>query len=298
VSAGIIHTCAISTENRAYCWGLDRDDNDGHSGQLGDGTAQDRTQRPVPVAGSLTFRQITVGDFHSCAVTVDYKAYCWGYNQSGQLGDGTTTRRLTPTAVAGGLRFRQLTAGRWTTCGLSYPDNRGYCWGNNGALGDGTTMARLTPRRVSGDLRFRQLSMSWGQTCGVTTTYKAYCWGSGADGKLGNGTTSNKLTPTPVSGGYQFREIHASARHTCALTTADRAYCWGANWAGQVGDGSTVQKRLTPRAVVGGLEFKSMSSGFDANCGVTPENRAYCWAITIPAIWPMGPWTIATGRKQ
>jgi len=75
---------------------------------------------------ALSFRQVSAGSQHSCGVTSDNRAYCWGYNTYGQLGDGTVTDHLTPVAVATGRRFLQLSAGNDHTCGVT-TDNRAFC---------------------------------------------------------------------------------------------------------------------------------------------------------------------------
>jgi hypothetical protein len=83
----------------------------------------------VSAATALSFHQVSAGTIHTCGVTTDYRAYCWGLSGYGQLGDGTTTSpRLTPVAVLGGLRFRHVSAQGATTCGVT-TDNRAYCWG-------------------------------------------------------------------------------------------------------------------------------------------------------------------------
>src|SRR6266487_4708730 len=106
---------------------------------------------------ALSFRQVSAGEDHTCGVTTADRAYCWGRNFFGQLGDGTTTDRLTPVAVAGGLRFRHVSTGSNHTCGVT-TDDRAFCWGWNhyAQLGDGTTADRLTPGVVAGGRRFRQ----------------------------------------------------------------------------------------------------------------------------------------------
>src|SRR5207253_863820 len=133
----------------------------------------------------------------------DNQAYCWGANNSGQLGDGTTTTRLTPVAVAGRLRFGQVSPdGTQHSCGVT-TDDRAYCWGRNvfGELGDGTTTARLTPVAVAGGLLFRQVSAGAFHTCGVTTGDLAYCWGyNNFFGALGDGRLINRRRPTAVAG--------------------------------------------------------------------------------------------------
>jgi alpha-tubulin suppressor-like RCC1 family protein len=182
VSAGGQHTCGVTTDNRAYCWGS----ND--HGQLGDGSKTTHL-KPFPVSGTHLFRQVSEGAFHTCGVTTDYRVYCWGQGSDGELGDGTATNRLTPVLVAGGHRFHQVDAGYYHTCGVSYPDNRAYCWGYNGsnALGDGTSISRSTPVAVSGGRLFRQVTASRFHSCGVTISGPAFCWGSGRYGQLGSG---------------------------------------------------------------------------------------------------------------
>jgi alpha-tubulin suppressor-like RCC1 family protein len=156
VSAGAYHTCGVTTDDRAYCWGSN------FSGELGDGTNsgpescsnQPCSTRPVPVLGGLLFRQIDAGVAHTCAVTAtDDRAYCWGINFSGELGDGTTTRHFTPVAVAGTRRFDHVNAGLYHTCGVTLA-GRGFCRGANavGQLGDGTTTDRSTPTAVAGPM--------------------------------------------------------------------------------------------------------------------------------------------------
>ncbi|MGH7580841.1 MAG: RCC1 domain-containing protein, partial [Gemmatimonadales bacterium] len=120
-------------------------------------------------AAALVFGQLSAGREYSCGVTGDGRAFCWGRNASGQLGDGTTQSRLTPVPVAGALRFRQISAGFSTTCGVT-TEFRAYCWGVNasGQLGDGTTTPRLTPVAVAGGKRFRRLDTNLEHTCGVS----------------------------------------------------------------------------------------------------------------------------------
>lgn len=293
VSAGpayFPHTCGVTSDNRVYCWGSN------HSGQLGVGTStgpqlcalvedpQSQTwacsTRPQLVRGGYSFRQVSAGDAHTCGVTTDDRVYCWGSNANGQLGDGSTMSRPQPVLVAGGLRFRQVEAGSYHTCART-TDNRAYCWGWNssGQLGDGsTTLRRLRPVAVAGTLSFRQLSAGWRHTCGVTTTYRAYCWGSKRDGVLGANTSDgqNRVTPVPVAGGHEFRQVDAGENHTCAVTTASAAFCWGEGNYGQRGNGER-SSGYWPKAVAGGLLFSRVTAGSTHTCGETTTNQAYCW---------------------
>lgn len=227
----------------------------------------------------LSFRQISAGGFHSCGVTTDNLAYCWGSNSSGELGDGTTTNRSRPAPVAGGLRFRAVSVGTFYTCGLT-TENRAYCWGDNfeGKLGDGTTTGRRTPKAVAGGLVFRQVRAGHLHTCGVTPQDVAYCWGYNRYGQLGDGSDLNRrLTPFPVAGAKRFSQVTPGGLHTCGATIGNRGFCWGYGGSGQIGDGNTFQRR-SPRAVTGGITFRVVHAALgEWSCGITTLNKAYCW---------------------
>jgi len=275
VSAGVSHTCGVTTDDRAYCWGYN------FAGQLGNGESGSDAQssRPVAVSGTLRFRSVSAGAFFTCGLTTGDLAYCWGYNNSGVLGDGTTIQRVRPVAVAGGRKFRQISAGSDHACALNFYD-RLFCWGNNGsgALGDGTTTNRLTPTRVRPtSLLFRQVSAGEAYTCGVTPGNRAYCWGKNTNGQLGDRSKTGRLNPVAVYGGLSFRQVSTLWRHTCGVTTGNQAYCWGHNGLRQLGDGSDWPRRLKPVPVLGGLQFSRVSVGYGDTCGVLVNDRAYCW---------------------
>jgi alpha-tubulin suppressor-like RCC1 family protein len=214
-------------------------------------------------------------------VTTTGAAYCWGKNDFGQLGNGTTTERHVPVAVRGRQTFASVSAGHAYTCGVT-TSGVPFCWGANasGALGNGTTIASHVPVAVSGSHRF--ISVSAGpnfHTCGVTRTGAAWCWGNNGSGELGDGTTIEKLVPVAVSGRHRFAAIGTGFSFTCGVATTGAAYCWGHNVSGQLGNGTTFAS-LTPVAVVGGHAFASVSpSEENHTCGMTMTGAAYCWGL-------------------
>jgi len=254
LDAGASHTCGLTSDGLAYCWG--RNDR----GQLGDGTTSMRLV-PTPVTGNLTFRAIAGGGFdigHTCAITVSGIAYCWGANDQGQLGlgtsDGGATPHPIPAPVSGGLEFTSLTTGLGQhTCALTVA-GAAYCWGENafGALGNGSDDSRAAPVAVSGGLTFLQLAAGGyiGHTCGLSGGGTAYCWGENSVGQVGDGSTLDRLGPSPVSGGFTFTSIDAGFRHTCGLASTGVLYCWGSNGARQLGINSN-EFKVSPTRVVG-----------------------------------------------
>jgi len=278
VAAGYRHTCALSTDGTAFCWGGNS------SGQLGDGTLDDRSV-PTPVSTALRFTTITVGWSHSCGLTSDGVAHCWGRNSSGQLGDGTDRRTPTPTEVEGGHRFTAISAAWSHTCGLT-ADGSAYCWGDNnyGQLGDGTTQSSLNPTTVAGGHHFTAIDAGYLFTCGITNDGSAHCWGDNHYGMLGDGTQEDQADPTPVAGELRFASLSAGNMHTCGVATNGTAHCWGRASTGQLGApttetcGSASHPCSTiPLEVSGNIAFDQIAAGGAHTCAIARDGTAYCW---------------------
>jgi alpha-tubulin suppressor-like RCC1 family protein len=254
VEAGAAYTCGITyPASRLYCWGLD---NLGRFG-LGKGSGPSINPRPVPVLTTLAFRQVNTGDYHTCAIAVTTgRAFCWGDNSAGELGDSTNVRfRDRPSAVVGKHVFRQITAGGSHTCAVTTAD-QAFCWGwgRDGAIGNGHAYLSFWPRAVSGGLKVRRVTAGSSFTCAETVTNKAYCWGTALTGQLGNGSPLHTvaLTPVPVSGNHAFAQLSAGREQVCGKITLGFGWCWGHDLFGELGDGFRFEAfRLTPVRVVG-----------------------------------------------
>lgn len=275
ISLGNTFSCAVTPQGAALCWGHNG------NGQLGDGTTVDRLS-PVPVAGlNSGVVSVSGGDSHTCAITVGGAVWCWGYNQQGQVGDGTVANRLTPTPVTGLSSGVASVSAGWThTCAVTN-QGQALCWGlnSNGQLGDGTTTQRLAPTQVSGlEAGVASLATGNAYSCAVSEAGAAFCWGSNTDGRLGDGTTTQRLTPRAVSGlSSGVSSIAASHNHTCAVTTAGGALCWGNNGSGRLGDGTTTS-RLSPTPVstlTSGVA--QIATGSAHTCATTTGGQPLCW---------------------
>lgn len=248
VVAGFSHSCALTTAGAVWCWGLNS------SGQLGDGSLAGQLT-PVRVR-RLPGEAVAVaaGALHSCAVTAAGTSHCWGYNFSGQLGDGSTTNRPVPVAVRG-LRGRAaaVAAGGSHGCAAS-TTGAVRCWGANseGQLGDGSTSGRPTAAPVR-PLPGMTAAVAAGEmhSCARSAADVVHCWGNNWEGQIGDGSTENRLRPVEVSGlPGGVAAIALGARHSCAATSAGQLWCWGKNISGQLGDGTRIA-RPTPVRVQG-----------------------------------------------
>lgn len=169
------------------------------SGQLGDGTTLHR-QEPVQVSPAPTgVVALAAGSQHSLALKEDGTVRAWGDNTDGQLGDGTSTPRLTPTQVPGLTGVVALAAGKEHSLTLK-SDGTLWAWGDNGngQLGDGTTTPRLTPTQVPGLTGVASLVVGFQASLAVMTDGTVRAWGSNLYGQFGNGASGRRPTPARV----------------------------------------------------------------------------------------------------
>jgi len=238
------------------------------------------TTPAVPAAPAIRttddFGTVGAGGRHSCTLIAN-KAFCWGGNDHGQLGDGDIESHDNPKPVAGDLEFTQLTTGYSHTCGI-VRGGEAYCWGadERGQLGDATTTSRSAPVRVVGNQTYRVLRAGQYHTCGLTTGGEVYCWGANTGGQLGDGSTATRSSPVSVNAPVRFVTLSAGWSHTCAIATDGTVYCWGANQNGQLGNGTRTDAR-TPTIVSSQLKFTAVSAGNTHTCAVSEIGEAHCW---------------------
>ena len=250
-------------------------------------------QKPQPVYNDTSKPIIAAGSYHSCSV-LKSKLFCWGNNDVGQLGDGTTEDRLNAKYIDGLGKVKQISLGRHNTCAINYDDNL-FCWGQNkyGEIGDDSTTDSMTPVRVNmpNDDKVMMVGVGYYHTCAILKkNARLMCWGRNMHGRLGDGTIDDKKYPSPT-----FEEdtlvthVSLGRQHTCAITDfGKKLYCWGHNSFGQVGDGETTRTHLLPTNIIDFTDTESkilqISLGRFHSCALMylydeKRNVLKCWGF-------------------
>ena len=294
ISAGKVHTCALTSAGGVKCWGGNAD------GELGDGTYERRAM-PVDVqglgsgvvaisSGGATGSGSAIFGSHTCALMDTGSVKCWGYNSDGQLGDGTRYRRLAPVDVldAGGFALEgmtSVTAGAYHTCART-DDADAICWGYNGwgELGDGSEEDdRLVPDEVSGLDGMVAAVMARGmRTCALTTAGAMKCWGRNDFGQLGEGTLDGfrHALPVDVPGLDEgVASLGMSNSTTCAVLQSGGLKCWGQNLEGNLGLGFVPFLTYPAPMMVPMLQdgVATVSVGLRTACVGMADATVKCW---------------------
>ncbi len=280
IDTGASSTCATKTDGTGWCWG------DNSFGQNGDGT-NNNSNVPVQVAGSNTdWSTIEAGDSHTCGIRTDGRAWCWGLNYWGYLGDGTRTDSNIPVQVIGGhTDWTSIETGA-ASCAIK-STGTAWCWGWNGSgqLGDGTVLNYSdVPLQLESNVVWVQVAAGASASCKRSQLGVVWCWGNNEFGQLGTGDTISRPNPTPLLIGNSaapglgyWDDITAGSRHTCGRKADGTVWCWGYNVEGRLGDGTTTNA-TTPVQVDGGhTDWTAIEAGSAHSCGLRSDGTAWCW---------------------
>jgi alpha-tubulin suppressor-like RCC1 family protein len=248
VSAGSFYSLALKRDGTVWAWGW----ND--YGQLGDGTTTRRLS-PAQVRGLSGVIAISAsGSYtpHSLALKSDGTVWAWGYNGSGQLGNGTTSHgpNSTPVRVSGLTAIKALAAGYDHTVALEQ-DGTVWTWGSNsdGQRGDISPVNRATPGQVSGLSGVTAIAAAGQHTIALKADKTAWGWGRNDNGRLGDGSSIDRYAPVQVKGLSGVSAIAAGgfflSGHGVAMRQDGTVWAWGSNASGETGDG-TYDQRLEP----------------------------------------------------
>lgn len=225
----------------------------------------------------LQVTQLALSNFSSCALLSDGTARCWGSNEPGTLGDGTTVDRQRPVAVKDLSDIVELASGMGHVCART-TSGAVYCWGNNlsGQLGTSDAIDRIRPTEVPAWVDASRLALGAESTCAVLVDGSVSCLGDNGFGQLGDGTEVDSLMPVVTLAGPVV-DLTASGYHTCARADAG-VWCWGNNQYGQLGNGST-DATMIP-VLVAGLDLANVAQialGGSYSCAVLNGGNVRCW---------------------
>jgi hypothetical protein len=268
IAAGGDHTCGLTDAGAVKCWG------DNTAGALGNGATTD-SAAPVDVAGlDLPATQIGAGFHHTCAVLSDGTLRCWGSNDHGQLGNGTTTDSSTPVTVTGlELGVHDVGCGSAHSCAI-LDGKLLRCFGNNssGQIGNSSLTntsvpVNLTPTITGFYREFDVVAPGPNFTCGTPVYGSMFCWGDNTFGQLG--TSNTVYSPAPQYIGSGYGPMAASRRLVCSLSYG-AIYCWGTNVAGA--------QALYPTLFTNLNDLNITLTGGDGHiCMIGPVGVVQCW---------------------
>ena len=288
ISVGESHSCALLNDNTVKCWGYNA------HGQVGDRSTTNRNAPvAVPLGSGRSATAIHAKSDHTCAILDDGSLLCWGENDRGQLGDGTTTNRDTPVAVdlGEGRTATQVGGGSSHTCAI-LDDESLKCWGYNyyGQTALPTAHRGDQPGEMGKNLIFVDLdiekegpadvhvALGKNHTCAIDEEGRLSCWGRNNDGQLGDGTTTDRGTPSVVNLGEGRTAVAVSAndQNTCAISDVGSLACWGGNTHGQLGGSSD---NTTPHTVNLGEGRSAIAVGVGSwhTCALLDNDSLVCW---------------------
>jgi alpha-tubulin suppressor-like RCC1 family protein len=312
ISTASTERCAVTTMGEVLCQsdlsgGLR--DSAGAEVELPDPCLYYRCLMPLPMRGGLPavpLRHVTNSGDHACALAEDGRAYCWGENLHGELGDGTWSRDSAPdvrapVAVTGDLRFTQLSAGMQFTCGVS-TDAAVWCWGegDKGQVGDTTQIPfctndgptpesacttsrphRIPTEQTSGgrrDIRLTSVHAGLRGACAVSEDGGAWCWGFGWRCRLGRCDRGESATALRIAVPGRVVEAGSGDLHACARTSEQRVFCWGDNTGGALGSHVGVDSSAKAVEVAPGRRWSALAVGQEHACALDARDGGiWCW---------------------
>jgi len=260
--------------------------------------AGDQANACVAAAATGCISDLVGGDQHFCAVRSDGTVWCWGANDAGQLGDGTTMDRAAPVQVKtpAGKKFVEVRATENSSCALA-TDDTVWCWGTNdtGQLGvasagvphaDSSTPIQVTKTDSGATFLAKHLSAGGKHVCGVDGNGALYCWGENSDGQCGEqppsagGSADDVFVPTPVAGLAEgMVAVSVGDEHSAALKDDGSVWEFGGNANGQLGDGTTTDSWMPVQARI--TSVKTIAGGDEHICGSKNDGTIWCWGYGV-----------------
>ncbi|MCK5161779.1 MAG: hypothetical protein KAQ99_09425, partial [Candidatus Aureabacteria bacterium] len=267
------HNLALDSSGNVWAWG------DNTYGQIGNGEFGGFVPTPIQISGLINIAAIAAGDGHSLALDSDENVWAWGYNEYGQLGDGTNSDDFTPKLVPELSSITGIGAGSY--CSFAVSSGNVYTWGRNnyGQLGNGTTDEKWDPTLI-GLTDVTAVSGGVYHSLAYKTDGSVWAWGMNSYGQLGDSTNDVQWTPVPVGTLSGINKISAGGYHSLALQSSGSVYSWGHNYYGKLGDG-TYDSRCIPLQVKELTDIIAISAGDEHNLAVKSDGTVWAWGWNI-----------------
>ena len=301
------YACAVHPGGAPECWGYNGDGELGNGGNTGPETCPEASYSipcgtfPEPVVGLGSVSDLAAGESHACAVLSAGAVNCWGDNNRGQLGNGSTFRFSTPVSVSGINSASKVAGGGSHSC-AALLDGAVKCWGDNdrGQLGADPvsgpewcgaypfTPCSTTPVLVNGINTALNVAAGIDHSCARLSDNTVQCWGYNIRGALGNGSKNDSFAPVSVSGINEAISIASGGQHNCAVLSTGEVKCWGYNGSGQLGNGNntgpescdanpSVWCSTTPINAIGIGTATSVAVGRNHSCALLSNGSVQCW---------------------
>jgi len=300
VALGRYHSLMVSSLGRIFSWGFNR------YGQLGNSENIDR-DNPTHITGFFDLDsedyiiQLSLGAYHSAALSNEGKIFLWGYNEKGQLGTGYINNYTTPIDITQRFNLQpeekiiKVKTGDYNTAAITSL-GRLFIWGSssNSLLADGMTWDRATPYDITSEFNLETnekiVSVEFGSShvIALTSSGRVFAWGSNFYGQLGDGTNLKKDYPFEITASFsltgtdEVTDVYAGSNHSAVLTADGRVFTFGYNLNGQLGD-DTITDKNSPVEITSNFNLNpedqiiSLSFGQYHSSALSLQGMLYFW---------------------
>jgi len=273
IEVGDNHTLAIKNDGTLWSWGRN------NSNKLGYTTYFNYNDTPKQVGSSTNWKDIAVNYNESFALKTDGTLWAWGNNNSGQLGDGTTTNRLTPTQIGADTDWQTISAGESRIFAIK---NNGTLWASgknkNGELGNGTTTDYLTMTQIGHLANWKAITAGSYHTLALKRDGSLWTWGNNYTGQLGDGTVTSSNVPIQTkSYPSHYQHFTAGGNHNIAIQNDGSLWAWGDNYTGQLGNGKTSTSSIAPTKIGNSFEWHFITAGYYHSIAIKKDGTLWVW---------------------